>query len=680
MKTKCLFSLLFAAIAVALTMSLKVSAATWNETVTNRVGAGTVEVTLDDTQAAPSGQILVADGAQLIVNGSISNLANSISVNLDQSATLVWNASVVGSGSASISIVGFSGPISISNCTINTSTSLSITTSTGKVEFDNVILNVSSGSANALSISNAGKLEIKNSEFSALDGSALLVTYNNDEVIITDSDFKNTGSYYPAISCSGNLTVNGNNTEIESGCIGIENNSGTLTLNGGNISGGSTMTDSGIVVEGSLEMSGGSVKGASGIRIDGGNTVNIFGGKIEATGSGSDAGVYIMGSRTPQVTIGGTAEIDGGSTNGVLIGNSSADLLITNGKISGFNGLYQSISKPVTITGGTFDGKGNVGAGIFSSTNRAIKIIPTASTPILIKGKGNALSLDDDYTSFFEVNNVKYFLAGGDYNGADAASHTEVFDLALFDGNSAYKYIKFFASVPYVAPAPEPEPAPVYTPVEIIYQPIPLIDYPDPENLPEWIEVTATLNKSGTVNGEETAEDVAAAHRRAARQGGGKIKLIIPEGGKGISKTAMAKIFKAAEETPIYLTFDLYETGGNAESVGNVIFKLTGKTGQVLTRVDFDSVRIDSAESDIAKRFKTDILGSFEFAHKYGWGETATVTLNPESLGIDIHNGQKVTAYTYNAKTKKWYKITGKAVDDVVILATSQSGVITFVK
>jgi hypothetical protein len=472
----------------------------------------------------------------------------------------------------------------------------------------------------------------------------------------------------PAVSiASGVGSVTFSNSAIEtSGGTGISAYGGTITLSGGTTVTASTPVNVGGDV--TLEINGATLDGGSY-----GVTLLHSGATLKMT-SGLISGVHAInayGAEKIEIS-GGT--IQGETASGIGVFPQNTPTTISGGIITSENQGLNISGSAVKITGGTISATASYGQGIHC-VGGSLDIEPTASTPVLVKGTVVAI---DDFAFTTTYSNVHKYITSEEYSGTpQTATETAT---APFVNSSAYKYIQFFAPVPYVAPAPEPEPAPVYAPVEIIYQPIPLIDYPDPENLPEWIEVTATLNKSGTVNGAETAEDVAAAHRRSARQGGGKIKLVIPENGTGISKTAMQKIFKAAEETPVYLTFDLYEKGENAESVGNVIFKLTGKTGQVLTRVDFDSVRIDSAESDIAKRFKTDILGSFEFSQKYGWGETATVTLNPESLGIDIHNGQKITAYTYNAKTGKWYKITGKAANDLIIMETAQPGVITFVK
>jgi hypothetical protein len=423
-------------------------------------------------------------------------------------------------------------------------------------------------------------------------------------------------------------------------------------------------------------MDGGTIKGKNALHLSVVGTANITGGIITATGSAPEAGVligcdpqsYIWGTEyTQTVTIGGNVDINGGDS-GIHIVQCDESLLtivnITGGTISGATGLVIDDfgMATTTITDGTISG--TTGEGIKRNTG-TLNIAPTVS--VTVQGGGSALDTTPTV-------NTPYYYTSENYDGSGRIPFraSEI----PFANSLLYKYVQFLVAAPIFPTAP----APVYTTPEIIYQPIPLINYPTTDGEREWIEVIATLNKSGTVNSVKTAEDVAAAHRTAEAQNIQKIKLIITNDGTGISKSAMAKVYKAAEGTPIYLTFDLYETGEEEESFGNVIFKLNDKTGQILTRIKLTSPRIETAERDVAKRFRTGVLGSFEFAQKYGWGETATVTLNPESLGIDIHNGQKVTAYTYNAKTKKWYKITGKAADDVVILATSQSGVITFTK
>jgi hypothetical protein len=90
--------------------------------------------------------------------------------------------------------------------------------------------------------------------------------------------------------------------------------------------------------------------------------------------------------------------------------------------------------------------------------------------------------------------------------------------------------------------------------------------------------VIAALNPNGTVNGNATA----AAVRAAKMLGKGAITVTIPEGAIGISKSACARIYRAARGTPVTLVFEL--APGTVYRV-----KLTEKTGQIVPAEDFFS-------------------------------------------------------------------------------------------
>ncbi|MDR0992640.1 MAG: InlB B-repeat-containing protein [Ruminococcus sp.] len=88
--------------------------------------------------------------------------------------------------------------------------------------------------------------------------------------------------------------------------------------------------------------------------------------------------------------------------------------------------------------------------------------------------------------------------------------------------------------------------------------------------------VIAALNPNGTVNGNATA----AAVRAAKMLGKGTITVTIPEGAIGISKSACARIYRAARGTPVTLVFEL--APGTVYRV-----KLTEETGQIVPAEDF---------------------------------------------------------------------------------------------
>jgi uncharacterized repeat protein (TIGR02543 family) len=182
----------------------------------------------------------------------------------------------------------------------------------------------------------------------------------------------------------------------------------------------------------------------------------------------------------------------------------------------------------------------------------------------------------------------------------------------LFDFNTPITanctlYAKWTAN-PEPEPKPEPEPEPKPQPETIThtneilsvgdsdfsgYPPIPnsvpIINHNAPRKfvsngvtailMPDGT-VIAALNPNGTVNGNATA----AAVRAAKMLGKGAITVTIPEGAIGISKSACAKIYKAARGTPVTLVFELAPV-----TVYRV--KLTEKTGQIVPAEDFFDFR-----------------------------------------------------------------------------------------
>jgi hypothetical protein len=485
----------------------------------------------------------------------------------------------------------------------------------------------------------------------------------------------------------GNISTNSNSTssdaavhisDVPTGII-----SGNVIIDGGNATGVEILDTFHPGTRIDFTMDGGTIKGKNALHLSVVGTANITGGIITATGSAPEAGIKI-GYQDPYVwentyqqtiTIGGNVDINGG-TSGIHIidsGKIETMLNITGGEISGENGLIIEEYDIATtnITGGTISGTGVGGFGIIDSTGGTVAIAPTVS--VTVQGGGSALDTTPTV-------NTPYYFTGENYDGSGRIpfKSSEI----PFVNDLLYKYVQFLVAEPIFPTAPAPAPGPDYSTPSTAMDPlnIPEIKNPNGDVIPEWIEVIATLNKSGTVNSKETAADVAAAHDKAERLGGGvKIKLIITDEGTGISKTAMQKVYKAAGGTSIYLTFDFYETSDDEISDGNVFVKLNEKTGQILTRVDFDSVRIDNAESYINNRWDTEILGSFETANKSGWGDKAAVSVSAESLGITAVDNQKYYVLIHDTKTKKWYQTTGTAKDGEIVINTSRSGVVAVV-
>ncbi|MDR0992252.1 MAG: hypothetical protein LBL87_05060 [Ruminococcus sp.] len=458
----------------------------------------------------------------------------------------------------------------------------------------------------------------------------------------------------------------------------------TLYIQSGTISG----TTAGIAIDRSivtLNISGGDISGGTGVELQDSAAASITGGNITANGSGGDAGVDITGSgTTPTTTIGGTVRVNAASTDAIRINNSSASLTITNGTFSGANGLQTSIYSTLTIEGGTFSGSGINGQGIRNTGNKAIKIKPTAATPVLLKGVGQALS--QDYGGSINLENVVSYITSVNTSGTPSVGTNTA--TAPFVNSSTYKYVKFLATALTKTPTtstPSPEPSnnnsgsggePYYnptTPNSVSY------------SKDEYILVIATLNKSGSVNSKETAKDMWLAEQRAKQFNIPKIYLKIPEGGTGISAAALKKQYDTAKKTRLYLLFDYYETvidkNGKEKNnvIGSVFTPVNAKSGQFLTGIKFDSKNIDSVESYIKKKWNTTILGSFETTQKGGWYDTAKITIDIDNLGFSADNGTRLYALIYDTKAKKFYQTDVTVSKGNAIINTNRSGVVVIV-
>lgn len=239
-----------------------------------------------------------------------------------------------------------------------------------------------------------------------------------------------------------------------------------------------------------------------------------------------------------------------------------------------------------------------------------------------------------------------------------------------------------------IEPEPVPTPEPAYDP--IIYLPpeppifqFPIITINEPSvTRKDYILVVATLNKSGSVNSEETAEDVGDAHRTCESEGIPKILLEIPEPGIGVSELGMEKIFKAAGGTDIYLIFDFYDESETGESdvYGKFQLKLSEDSGLLLTGLEFGTPEIAEAQTNIIDRFEAEPLGAFSTRLRADFkGEgPARITLETARIGFTANDG-KVYALIYDTREKIWYQTPAVIDDGFVTVYTNQAGIIAII-
>jgi hypothetical protein len=136
----------------------------------------------------------------------------------------------------------------------------------------------------------------------------------------------------------------------------------------------------------------------------------------------------------------------------------------------------------------------------------------------------------------------------------------------------------------YVPPQEEPKPAPVIPEPKQQSMNTPDYNAPAPPSPPivtpiyeiiENMDVTAKLNKSGSVDSNKTRLEIL---RAARTPGTTQITLILPENCKGISTAAIQKLVKAAGDKKLFLVYD------------GVTVRLTSKTKQILTLAYYDSL------------------------------------------------------------------------------------------
>jgi hypothetical protein len=545
--------------------------------------------------------------------------------------------------------------------------------------------------------------------------------------IITDSSLSIGGSATVIESNYYGINISGTGTTLEmtggsvTGISGIYTPVGsfnTLNLKGGTIT---AEKDAALLINGTTDVviNGAELVGDNyGVQLTGtSSTLKMINGSVSAktaitaTGAGK---VEILGGRVTGISYG----------YGIVTGTTP--VTISGGEILGeYAGLSIS-SGTVDITGGTISSSNNNGISLSGGT---LNITPGRSSRIIIKGATRSIF---EYGASPNYNNIQYYYISENYGGTAKTGYNNNVD--PFANSTAYKYIEFLGSLPsftvtvnggtangQASPLTVPADSTVsIAPVSRYFKnwtavgvalidpetgvqtftmpfndviitavsynstggsngpassttPPPPIDYTTLTAKEEYITVTATLNKSGSVNSTKTAADVKIASGRTD-----KINLIIPEGGTGISDAAMKKIIAAANGAKIYLYFEFYNSAtAAAEDLGSVYVPISGATGQVLTSIYYDTKNIDYAESYIKRRWGKTILDSFETADKSGWVNTATVTVSLESLDFAADDGEKLYAAIYDTKTKKWYRANIEIIDGEAVIKTRRTGVYT---
>jgi hypothetical protein len=527
------------------------------------------------------------------------------------------------------------------------------------------------GGSDSCGIRATGDLEINSVTFIATGGEA-----GNSYGIYAQRDV--------SISGTAVVTVKGNRSGLVS--YGIYSDNGDIDISGGRVTatgGELTGNDSlGIsAYSGNVNISGGTIEatgGAAGdksIGINANNNIVISGGTVkamggEATNYNSD-GIYAG----KDVTVSGTAVV---TATG---GTSSGNILLT----SGSAGIY-AFNNDVTISG---TAKVTATGGTAVTESYGIK---SYTGNVYISGGDKKLS---GKTSAANIGSITPLIAMVDAANANGSAvvrydNTEI-DLTVIKYIKTYRseadYLRDYPPAPEPTPEPEPEPTPepsysspppVYT-----YKPGDTVRYSSASGAvatvtvtEDGIVVTAGVNRTGSVNSEATAAAVSKAAEIARLNGETQITIAIPDGATGISKSTIQKLVKAAGGMKLVLALTSVTDG---EEVGSIELPINSKTGQILTGLHFETENIQSAQDYIAKKWDTDILGSFETAGKGGWGDTATLTVSMDKLGFSAEDSTELYAIIYDTKANKWYQVPAVIENGNVVIETARTGVVTIV-
>lgn len=192
-------------------------------------------------------------------------------------------------------------------------------------------------------------------------------------------------------SAVGNMTINGNSTVNANQMIwvGQANGNGTLTLNGGTLSGhsnaGMDATGAGIAFRGSagtMNLNGGTVETPGFNRVSGTAAVNFNGTTIKATGNTNTGSFFNnFADSSLNVQSGGL----GMDTNGNSITVTQA--------LAGAGGVTKSGTGTLKLTGvSTFDGASSVSAGTLLNNGTLGATTVTVGTGATFGGNGNGTS------------------------------------------------------------------------------------------------------------------------------------------------------------------------------------------------------------------------------------------------------------------------------------------------
>ncbi len=339
--------------------------------INNGTAANASVHAIDCSTAKPMRPTLSISGTNVEITNYPTGIdAENALVTIDGDVTISADDASTGSGIYFRNgVLETSGAVTINN--FATGIKLTSNTTTANIGDGTVIQN----STNGITVDNGPTVTFAGSIESTEAGIKFI--YNNNNVTVEGGSITSAGTTDDTSAIYIPSGVNGNVLTVSDGVItgsagsnGIFNGSAAVTVAGGTISTADTTTGHGGIrtTGGTVTVEGGAISGGNGIHAAGG-TVTVTGGTISSTnydGIRATAGTVnvedgeISGcNRYGIFGYGGTVNVAGGTVSGTQEGIhlSSNTLTVTDGAISGNNGIIID-NGTATVTGGTISSTG----------------------------------------------------------------------------------------------------------------------------------------------------------------------------------------------------------------------------------------------------------------------------------------------------------------------------------
>ena len=385
MKKKLLTTLLFYTVFFTPFTMRASDAATLADQISNFTGGGTGSLTA------------VASGNTVTVTGSLTDVTQTLGLNIDADVTVEWKADISAgsgflsnwnqliwlSGSGTFNVAA--GSITATDDVIN---SFIINTDwflNPKVKVSGGVVQATAGTA----INTSGDVEVSGGEVSCTTGVAIQANGESSTVSVSGTGkVASTGEGGVAIETYGNVEVNGGEVSTkEYGGIAIISLGGTSTIvvNGGTVSAINTTVFTG----GNVEVSDGEVSASSG-----GYAIYNY-------------------NRSSTVTVSGNGQVKSMIyTSGSIVVKDNAQVSATYGSAVNATGENST----VTVSGGTVSAEGRPVINMSNSNNTGLNVTVTGTGKVQATGNGD--------TAIWTYGNVE--VSGGEVSSPSSGSGTTI--------------------------------------------------------------------------------------------------------------------------------------------------------------------------------------------------------------------------------------------------------------